>query len=138
MNISHVSRMTGASPKAIRHYEAMGLIPNVQRKGNYRRYTQREVNLIRLIRTAQTLGFKLSELATLTEQGKSPTWLGVLGLVEQKYERVMDELARLDALREQLGSLRNELQDCLASEDEEIDLKEIECELVPPLSQLSD
>ena len=130
MNISCVTRLTGASQKAIRNYEAIGLIHQVQRRGKYRVYTMNDVNLVRLIRTAQKLGFKLSELATLTENGNLPTWRGVLELVEKKHTVVQQELVRLDQLCEQLSVLRTELHDCLESTDEEINLKEIDCDLI--------
>lgn len=131
LNISRVSQLTGASPKAIRHYEAIGLIADIQRKGSYRTYSARDVNLIHLIRVAQKLGFKLSELGALVQKGRALTWQGVLRLVEQKHATVLDELARLNEQREQLNRLRVELLECLDADEEIIDLTHIDCDLMP-------
>ncbi len=131
MNIGLVTKLTGASPKAIRNYEAIGLIYQIQRKGKYRTYNMNDVNLIRLIRTAQKLGFKLSELLALTEEGKLPSWKGIRDLVDQKCLAVEQEIARLGRLREDLMSLSSELGSCPDLDDSEIDLSEIDCDLIP-------
>jgi len=60
--IGKVAQMTGASRKAIRLYESLGLIPAARRKGQYRVYSQQEVFLIHMIKTAQSVGFNLSEM----------------------------------------------------------------------------
>ena len=60
--IGKAAQMTGASRKAIRLYESLGLIPAPRRKGQYRVYSQRDVFLIRMIKTAQSVGFNLSEM----------------------------------------------------------------------------
>lgn len=60
--IGKVAQMTGASCKAIRHYESLGLIPTPRRKGKYRVYSQQDVFLVHMIKTAQSVGFNLSEM----------------------------------------------------------------------------
>lgn len=130
MNISAVSRLTGASPKAIRHYELIGLIPPVQRQGTYRRYSPQDVNRIRLIRTAQALGFRLAELKALTTGGSLPSWGGILALVEQKQQSIQHDIRRLEQLRDQLGSLREQLQGCEEEGEQAIDLLDIDCDLL--------
>lgn len=130
MNISTVARLTGASPKAIRNYEVLGLIPQVRRQGTYRCYSQQDVNRIRLIRIAQSLGFRLAELRTLTAAGGLPTWRGVLALVEQKYGAIQQDIQRLEQLRDQLGSLREQLQGCEEEGEQAIDLMDIDCDLL--------
>lgn len=62
MYIGKVSELTGATRKAIRHYEAIGLIASPMRRGSYRIYSEHDVQVILLIRRAQDLGFSLSEL----------------------------------------------------------------------------
>jgi DNA-binding transcriptional MerR regulator len=130
MNIGLVTKLTGASPKAIRNYESIGLIYQIPRKGKYRTYNMNDVTLIRLIRTAQKLGFKLSELVALTEEGKLPSWKGIRDLVNEKCSAVDQEIARLDSLREDLKALSSELDSCPDLDDSEIDLSDIECDLV--------
>jgi DNA-binding transcriptional MerR regulator len=65
MYIGKVSELTGATPKAIRHYEAIGLIPPPKRLGKYRYYSEKDVRLISMIKHAQKYGFQLSELKTI-------------------------------------------------------------------------
>ncbi|PWQ99640.1 MerR family transcriptional regulator [Leucothrix arctica] len=62
MFIGQVSKSTGATRKAIRHYESIGLIATPERKGSYRFYSDHDVTVILMIRQAQSLGFSLSEL----------------------------------------------------------------------------
>lgn len=68
MFIGRVSELTGASRKAIRHYESIGLITMPERLGNYRIYNDHDVTVISMIRQAQTLGFSLAELKELVLQ----------------------------------------------------------------------
>ncbi len=65
LTIGQVAQLTSVSAKAIRHYEALGLLPFVVRLGSYRHYDQAHVLAIRLIRQAQDLGFTLAELRTM-------------------------------------------------------------------------
>ncbi len=62
MLIGKVSELTGATRKAIRHYEAIGLIATPDRRGKYRVYNEHDVQIILMIRRAQELGFSLMEL----------------------------------------------------------------------------
>ncbi len=71
MYIGKVSKLTGATPKAIRHYEAIGLLAPPRRIGKYRYYSDAEVKVIRLIKCAQTYGFNLSELSSIIKKAES-------------------------------------------------------------------
>ena len=62
MYIGTLAKLTGASRKAIHHYESLGLIPVPQRKGRYRIYSETDANLICIIKCAQSLGFSLKEI----------------------------------------------------------------------------
>lgn len=63
--IGKLAARSGASRKAIRHYESLGLLPPARRKGNYRVYSERDVFLVHMIRHAQSFGFSLAELREL-------------------------------------------------------------------------
>ncbi|HYD78657.1 MAG TPA: MerR family transcriptional regulator [Paucimonas sp.] len=112
MHIGTVAKLTGASPKAVRHYEQLGLLPPVKRRGTYRIYTNDDVQLIKWIKQAQTLGFKLSELGDLRDTLGTPDWAAIVRLVEAKRARIAAEVARLAAIDAQLAALAAELQDC--------------------------
>lgn len=65
MYIGQLAKMTGASRKAIYLYERMGLLPMPRRQGVYRVYGQQDAEIIALIKCAQSLGFRLKELAEM-------------------------------------------------------------------------
>ena len=65
-NIGIAAARSGVSAKMVRHYEALGLLPAVDRtEAGYRLYTDREVHTLRFIRRARDLGFAMDEIATL-------------------------------------------------------------------------
>lgn len=76
MLIGQLSTLTGVTRKAIRHYEAIGLIATPERKGSYRIYNEHDVTVIGMIRRAKDLGFTLSEIKNIvskkTEDEKLP------------------------------------------------------------------
>ena len=68
MYIGQLSKATGASVKAIRHYESLGLMRNIQRQGSYRVYEEHHIVIIKMILMAKTLGFKLKDIKPLIDQ----------------------------------------------------------------------
>jgi MerR family copper efflux transcriptional regulator len=65
LTIGKVAEITGASRRAIRLYEARGLIPVPQRRGKYRLYSERDVFLIHVLKFSQSFGFSLAEVKDL-------------------------------------------------------------------------
>jgi len=112
MYIGSLARHTGASPKAIRHFEALGLLGPVTRRGAYRVYDAATVERVRLIRQAQGLGARLVDLQALL-QGAEPDWAGFAALVRARQATVQQELARLQAQAEELEQIHAELCACL-------------------------
>jgi len=68
MYIGQLAKLTGCTPKAIRLYESIGLMPAPDRQGKYRVYTQHHADVVHTIRVAQSAGFKLAELHGLIEE----------------------------------------------------------------------
>ena len=66
MNIGEAAHAAGVSAKMVRHYEAIGLLPPVQRGDNgYRRYDDAAVHTLRFIKRSRDLGFSMVEIAQL-------------------------------------------------------------------------
>ncbi|MFI6173818.1 MerR family transcriptional regulator [Nocardia sp. NPDC051052] len=61
MQIGQLARLTGATPKAIRRYEALGLVTPVRNRNGYREYDEHHVRSVREIRALNRLGITVEE-----------------------------------------------------------------------------
>jgi DNA-binding transcriptional MerR regulator len=117
MYIGQISNLTGASRRAIRHYEALNLIHPPERMGSYRVYDDHHIIVINLIRRAQSLGFKLLELVPVLEAKRAknafPLELAFAGIDEKRNElkRQIDKAKETDkalkALKLELAEVFN-------------------------------
>ncbi|WP_329277604.1 MerR family transcriptional regulator [Streptomyces sp. NBC_00691] len=63
MRIGEVARRTGASPRALRHYEAAGLIASVRAANGYRVYGEDSVTRVTNIRYLLDAGLTLDDVS---------------------------------------------------------------------------
>ncbi|MBZ9613234.1 MerR family transcriptional regulator [Rheinheimera maricola] len=113
MYIGAVVKQTGASAKAVRLYETLGLLGPVQRKGAYRYYSANQLNQIMLIRQAQQLGFRLAELnEVLGPDANDPDWPALLQHLADKQAAVQLEITRLQQLQQQLQLAMQDIMQC--------------------------
>lgn len=117
MRISEVARRSGASQKAIRLYEARGLLAAVPRINRYRDYSEQDLTLVLLIRHALTLGFRLADVAALRRDDGAIDWLQVQALLAGRQLAVRAELQRLRQLDAALAQLREEVLTLVAQGD---------------------
>lgn len=100
LTIGETARRVGATPKALRHYEALGLLPPASRTPNgYRYYRAEDVNRIAFIRRAKALGLTLEEirgLVTVAEQGLCH--LTTAELAQVLARKITDCTDRIEAL----------------------------------------
>jgi len=114
MFIGNLSKLCGVSQKTIRLYEEMGLLPTPKRTGKYRTYEPRDVEIVRMIKCAQSLGFRLKELVGTVPKELSrsqPDIEQINALIEQKRRSLQDNI---DEAMEK-DRLLEELQHSLAS-----------------------
>ena len=112
MRIGELARRTGTTPKALRLYEARGLLGTVARAGSYRQYGEQDVVQVQLIRQAQALGFRLSQLDGLNALHTPAGWTHIATLVATRRAAVTHELERLQALAHELATLETQLNTC--------------------------
>lgn len=66
LSIGEAASQSGVPPKTIRYYEEIGLIAPAERLENhYRAYDDNDVQTLRFIQRARSLGFSLKEVASL-------------------------------------------------------------------------
>lgn len=115
MRIGTLARLSGATHRAIRLYEARGLLAGVSRHGQYRHYQPEHLQQIRLIRQALGLGLRLGELQQLLRpQLGSPDWPALLERLQQRQQQVQAEIQRLEQCAAALQQCADELRACLA------------------------
>jgi len=125
MNIGQIARMSGISPKMIRHYEQLGLITVAGRSvAGYRQYAESDLHTLRFIRRARDLGFSLSRIKQLLSlwQDQARQSAEVKQLAGQYIDELNVQITSLIAIRDQLQHLSqachgNDRADCPIIED---------------------
>ncbi len=112
MYIGKLAQLTGATPKAIRLYESIGLIPIPLREGKYRVYSDKDVALVHMIRRAQAVGFNLAELKELValkaRDNRFPIEIAN-ELIATKREKLRDDMDKILSFDQALIELHEEL-----------------------------
>ena len=125
MNIGEVGRRSGISAKAIRYYESIGLIgPADRTESGYRTYGDHDLQTLRFIQRARSLGFSVEEVS-----GLLALWLDqerrsaeVKALAQNHVADIDRKIAGLQGMRDTLTHLierchGDERPDCPILED---------------------
>ncbi|MBC9712921.1 MerR family transcriptional regulator [Streptomyces sp. TRM66268-LWL] len=106
MRIGELAARTGLSKDTIRFYEKNGLVAGERLANGYRDFAPETVSWLQYVRTAQTLGFTLAEIARTGEQLRdAPDSAAALSKMFEEKLRVVDErMAELAVLREELDA----------------------------------
>ena len=116
MNIGQASRATGVPAKMIRYYESTGLIRPAERTGgNYRAFGDRDINELRFIRRARTLGFSIEDIVILLSLWRDRTRPSreVRAVAEQRLADLHVRIAEMQAMADTLETLAR----CCAGDD---------------------
>ena len=99
--IGEVAELLGITPKAIRHYEKLGLLGKPERsESGYRLYAADDLLRLHRIKGLQSLGLSLERIKGILGKGGSGVELGsvleaLLGEVENQIENLEERRARL-------------------------------------------
>ena len=110
--IGEVCRATGLSPRTVRYYEELGLLPGVRRRAAGRRvYGADELERLRFIQRLKALGLTLNQIKELNSVYEiAGSTAAMLGHLDQLLAKRLGELdARIDelrGLREEMGRYR--------------------------------
>jgi DNA-binding transcriptional MerR regulator len=106
--IGEAAKQAGASRKALRLYEAAGILPVPRRTAaGYRVYSEATLDLLAFIRRAQRLGFTLDEIkeiASIKRAGRVPC-PHVHDLVRRKTDELNKRLLEMRQVRDGLRAL---------------------------------
>ncbi len=107
MTIGQVAQRTGLRPSAVRYYEKLGLLPTAQRVNGRRRYDQRVLERLAVLRFARFVGFTIREIKLLVhgleDRPPPPRWR----------EMAAHKLAQVDALIARAQTVKTLLRDTL-------------------------
>ena len=106
--IGQAAAASGVTAKMIRHYEALGLIPAPRRTAaNYRNYGEREVQMLRFVRRARSLGFSTAQIARLLSlwQNRRRSSRQVSEIAARHIEDLERRIGELQSMRRTLQRL---------------------------------
>jgi MerR family copper efflux transcriptional regulator len=108
MNIGEAARQSGVSAKMVRHYESLGLLPQVRRSDSgYRQYTEAEVHTLRFIKRARDLGFSMAEIAELVGlwQNRRRASQNVRRIAQKHADDLAQRIAAMQSMQQTLTHL---------------------------------
>lgn len=107
MNIGDAAQAAGVTPKMIRHYEALGLIPEAARtEAGYRLYGAREVAMLRFIRQSRSMGFSMKQIESLLA-----LWRDARRQSRKVKDLALRQLAELEERRRELDQMNDTLSE---------------------------
>ncbi|MFN3494642.1 MAG: Cu(I)-responsive transcriptional regulator [Hydrogenophaga sp.] len=108
VNIGTAARLSGISPKMLRHYESLGLLGAVSRTdGNYRQYSENDVHTLCFIRRSRNMGFALDDIAELVDlwHDRQRSSASVKRVARKHLDDLDQRIEALQAMRRALADL---------------------------------
>ena len=106
MRIGELAAQAGLTRDTIRFYEKIGLVTGRRLANGYRDFPPEAVPWLQYVRTAQTLGFSLAEIAQTGEELRNApdTAEALSALFKDKIKVIDARMAQLAALRAELDA----------------------------------
>jgi DNA-binding transcriptional MerR regulator len=106
LRIGELAELTGTTPRTIRYYEEIGLLPGAEREqGKHRWYTEADVERVReIVRLRDLLGLSLEQLSQLLEAETARAEL------RRELQRAEDPAERRPLLEQALGHISTQLE----------------------------
>lgn len=130
---------SGITPRMVRHYHTLGLLPQAQRsEGNYRLYTQQDVQQLQRVVALKQQGFQLSHIRQLLESHSETTiHPNLIDQLQHQYQRVMRQITQLRQTASALEGLLGRDRDCQMAQAEALaQLKQLEVDAQDGLGKL--
>lgn len=108
MNIGDAAKASGVSTKMIRHYEAIHLIgDSLRTEAGYRTYGEKDIHVLRFIKSARSLGFSLDQIKQLLSlwQDSSRASADVKALATAHIDELNSKINGLTVMRNALQTL---------------------------------
>ncbi|VUD46431.1 HTH-type transcriptional regulator HmrR [Thalassocella blandensis] len=108
LRIGLLAKQTGTSTPTIRFYEEIGLLPEACRQeGGQRRYSQKDVRRLQLIRRCRDFGFSVEQVRQLMAIYDSPDSAcnDAAQIAQQHLEAIQEKIDELTVLRSQISEL---------------------------------
>jgi MerR family copper efflux transcriptional regulator len=105
LNIGETAAASGVTAKMIRYYESIGLISPAERSdAGYRKYGDKEIQILRFIKRARDLGFSIERIKSLLAlwDDRSRRSADVKKLAQQYIAELDHDIAKLQSIRDQL------------------------------------
>ncbi|MFK4099014.1 MerR family transcriptional regulator [Streptomyces sp. NPDC019531] len=108
MRIGELAARAGTTTRALRYYEARGLLPDRRAENGYRSYDESDLKLLRQIRTLQDFGFDLEETRPFVECLRSghpegDTCPASIDVYRRKLDELDSLIGELQAIRAKIG-----------------------------------
>jgi len=111
LHIGEAARQTGVSPKMIRHYEGLGLLPPAPRTDSgYRLYDHDALHTLHFIRRARDLGFGMADISQLLDlwRNRRRASATVKKLAMAHVEGLQQRIDEMEAMKRTLVRLASE------------------------------
>ena len=116
MYINKASKLSGATQRAIRLYEELGLI-KVSRASKYRVYNQDNISQIKMIKEAQALGISLTDMVTLKGNQEDFDWKLVSSYLVEKQSLVDEQIKELELQKQRIKQYNISIDNCIQKLD---------------------